>query len=151
MTTALITGVGGFIGSHVARRFLREGYQVVGVDDLSGGSRDNVPDGVEFVHGDLAQAATMARLPRGCRTILHLAGQSSGEISFDDPVADLRKNTVSTLNLIRYGIENQVERCVYASSMSLCDILHIRSLSYDSGARNCKSVPKTVGIEQEAL
>lgn len=119
MTTVLITGVAGFIGSHVARRFLQEGYQVVGVDDLSGGVRANVPEGVEFVQGDLAQTATILRLPRGCRKILHLAGQSSGEISFDDPVADLQKNTVSTLNLIRYGIENRVERCVYASSMSV--------------------------------
>jgi UDP-glucose 4-epimerase len=119
LTTVLITGVAGFIGSHVARRFLQEGYQVVGVDDLSGGSRGNVPEGLEFIQGDLAQTATIARLPRGCRKILHLAGQSSGEISFDDPVADLQKNTVSTLNLIRYGIENQVERCVYASSMSV--------------------------------
>lgn len=119
MNTVLITGVAGFIGSHVARRFLQEGYRVVGVDDLSGGSRRAVPEGVEFVQGDLAQPATIASLPQGCRKILHLAGQSSGEISFDDPVADLQKNTVSTLNLIRYGIENQVERCVYASSMSV--------------------------------
>lgn len=119
MDKVLITGVAGFIGSHVARRFLKEGYQVVGVDDLSGGKIANVPAGVEFIQGDLALTATIARLPRDCRRILHLAGQSSGEISFDDPVADLEKNTVSTLNLIRYGIENSIERIVYASSMSV--------------------------------
>lgn len=119
MDKVLITGVAGFIGSHVARRFLKEGYQVVGVDDLSGGKIENVPAGVEFIQGDLALTATIARIPRDCRRILHLAGQSSGEISFDDPVADLEKNTVSTLNLIRYGIENRIERIVYASSMSV--------------------------------
>ena len=119
MEKVLITGVAGFIGSHVACRFLKEGYQVVGVDDLSSGKIVNVPAGVEFVQGDLARPAIISRLPSGCRRILHLAGQSSGEISFDDPVADLEKNTVSTLNLIRYGIENRVERFVYASSMSV--------------------------------
>lgn len=115
----LISGVAGFIGSHVARRFCAEGHRVFGVDDLSGGNIRNVPAGIEFLQLDLTSAADVARLPRECRRILHLAGQSSGEISFDDPVADLHKNTVSTLNLIRYGLENQVERMIYASSMSV--------------------------------
>jgi UDP-glucose 4-epimerase len=119
MEKILVSGVAGFIGSYVASRFLQEGYSVVGVDDLSSGRLENIPAGLEFVQGDLALASTIARIPRDCRKVLHLAGQSSGEISFDDPVADLEKNTVSTLNLIRYGIENRIERIVYASSMSV--------------------------------
>ncbi len=118
MKKILITGVAGFIGSNVASRFLHEGYSVVGVDDLSSGNIDAVPVGIEFIKGDLALASTIAMLPLDCHKVLHLAGQSSGEISFDNPVADLEKNIVSTLNLIRYGIENKVERVVYASSMS---------------------------------
>lgn len=119
MEKILITGVAGFIGSHVARRFLKEGYQVIGVDDLSGGKTENIPSGIEFIKGDLADKSTMKLIPVGCTKILHLAGQSSGEISFDDPVADLEKNTVSALNLIQYGIENKANRIVYASSMSV--------------------------------
>jgi UDP-glucose 4-epimerase len=119
MKKVLITGVAGFIGSHVARRFLAERYQVIGVDDLSGGKLGNVPLGIDFIKGDLALTETIRQIPTGCERILHLAGQSSGEISFDDPVADLQKNTISTLNLIRYGIANKVERIVYASSMSV--------------------------------
>jgi len=115
----LITGVGGFIGSHVARRFLAEGCSVVGVDDLSGGKRENIPDGVQFIQGDLKDPATIKRLPTDCRQILHLAGQSSGEISFDDPVADLEMNVISTLRLIDYGIRHGAERIIYASSMSV--------------------------------
>jgi UDP-glucose 4-epimerase len=115
----LITGVGGFIGSHVAQRFVAEGFSVVGVDDFSQGNRANVPRGVEFVEGSLDSRATIAQLPRDCSRILHLAGQSSGEVSFDDPVADLQKNTVSTLELIRFGIETRAQRLVYASSMSV--------------------------------
>jgi UDP-glucose 4-epimerase len=119
MNKILITGVAGFIGSHVASRFLAEGYSVVGVDDLSSGRMENVPAGLDFIKGDLAHMDIIKKLPNDCRCILHLAGQSSGEISFDDPVADLEKNTVSTINLIRYGIDSQVERIVYASSMSV--------------------------------
>ena len=119
MAKILITGVGGFIGSHVARRFLAEGYSVVGVDDLSGGKRENIPDGVKFIQGDLKDPATIKCLPTDCRQILHLAGQSSGEISFDDPVADLKMNVISTLRLIDYGIQIRAERIIYASSMSV--------------------------------
>lgn len=119
MEKILITGVAGFIGSYVARRFHSNGYQVIGVDDLSGGKIENIPDGITFLKGDLASSETIERIPPGCKKILHLAGQSSGEISFSDPVADLQKNTVSTLNLIRYGIQNRSDRIVYASSMSV--------------------------------
>ncbi len=115
----LITGVAGFIASHIANRFLAEGYSVVGVDDLSGGASSNIPNGVDFIQGNLADPQTIQRLPADCRQILHLAGQSSGEISFDDPVADLTMNTITTLRLIDYGIRNGVERIVYASSMSV--------------------------------
>jgi UDP-glucose 4-epimerase len=119
MEKILITGVAGFIGSQLSRRFLAEGYEVVGVDDLSNGNFKNVPAEVTFIQGDLAKQGTTRKIPNDCKKILHLAGQSSGEISFDDPVLDLKKNTISTLNLIQYGIENRVERIVYASSMSV--------------------------------
>jgi UDP-glucose 4-epimerase len=115
----LITGVAGFIGAHVASRFVKEGYDVTGVDDLSNGKAENVPAGVNFIKADLSDKSIIQSLPAGCKVILHLAGQSSGEISFDDPVADLKKNTASTLNLIQYGIRHKMERIVYASSMSV--------------------------------
>ena len=115
----LITGVAGFIGSKIAHRFLEEGYKVIGVDNLSGGNIDNIPDGVDFIKGDLDTKNTFKYIPSDCNTILHLAGQSSGEVSFDDPVLDLQKNTISTLNLIEYGIENSIDCLLYASSMSV--------------------------------
>ncbi len=58
-------------------------------------------------------------MPKNCDVILHLAGQSSGERSFESPQADLNKNTMSTLNLISYGINNKAKRIVFASSMSV--------------------------------
>jgi UDP-glucose 4-epimerase len=119
MERILITGVAGFIGSNVSRRFLKEGYKVIGVDDLSNGTADNIPEDVTFIKGDISKQSTIGKIPKGCKRILHLAGQSSGDISFDDPIADLEKNTISTLNLIHYGIENEAERIVYASSMSV--------------------------------
>ena len=117
--TVVVTGVAGFIGSRVAARMAAEGFTVVGVDDLSSGKHSNVPSSIDFIQGNLADNHTILKLPRVADFVLHLAGQSSGEMSFDDPVADLEKNTVSTLNLIKYGISANVSRLVYASSMSV--------------------------------
>jgi UDP-glucose 4-epimerase len=119
MEKILITGVAGFIGSQVSRRFIQEGYEVIGIDDLSNGKLENIPEAVTFIQGDLALRETTNKIPSHCKIILHLAGQSSGETSFDDPVVDLEKNIISTVNLVQYGIENSVERLVYASSMSV--------------------------------
>jgi len=115
----LITGVAGFVGSHVARKVLNEGHDIVGVDDFSTGYLRNIPEGIEFIEGDLSEKSVVRKIPRGCDVILHLAGQSSGEISFDNPTSDLKKNAISTINLIEYGIKNKSERLLLASSMSV--------------------------------
>ena len=117
--TVVVTGVAGFIGSRVAARMAAEGFTVIGVDDLSSGKQSNVPSSIDFIQGNLADTQTISKLPKAAEFVLHLAGQSSGEMSFDDPVADLEKNTISTLNLIRYGIGANTSKFVYASSMSV--------------------------------
>jgi len=117
--TVVVTGVAGFIGSRVAARMAAEGFTVIGVDDLSSGKQSNVPSSIEFIQGNLADTQTISKLPKSAELVLHLAGQSSGEMSFDDPVADLEKNTISTLNLIKYGIGANTSKFVYASSMSV--------------------------------
>ena len=125
----LITGVAGFIGSKVAQKFLTKKYNVFGVDDLSTGKYKNIPKGVKFIKGDLSEKKIIKLLPKNCYQILHLAGQSSGEISFENPIKDLRKNTESTLNLINYGINRKVSLFLYASSMSVYGNLDKKRLS----------------------
>ena len=117
--TVVVTGVAGFIGSRVAARMAAEGFTVIGVDDLSSGKQSNVPSSIDFIQGNLADTQTISKLSKSAELVLHLAGQSSGEMSFDDPVADLEKNTISTLNLIKYGIGANTSKFVYASSMSV--------------------------------
>lgn len=115
----LITGVAGFIGSKIASKFVMMGYEVIGIDDLSNGDKKNIPSGIKFLQLDLSDPNNIGEIPQDCEIILHLAGQSSGEISFDNPIADLNKNTSSTLNLIQYGIKNSCKKIIYASSMSV--------------------------------
>ena len=115
----LITGVAGFIGSKVAKRFIAEGYKVYGIDDLSSGNINNIPKEINFIKADLIDPLSLSKIPSTCEIIIHLAGQSSGEISFHNPIEDLKKNTITTLNLINFGIKNKVKKILYASSMSV--------------------------------
>ena len=115
----LITGVAGFIGSRVASRFISEGFDVFGIDDLSRGKLQNIPKGLDFKKANLFDERIYRKIPKRFDAILHLAGQSSGEESFYNPQEDLKKNTLSTLNLIKHGINSRAEKIVYASSMSV--------------------------------
>lgn len=117
--TILITGIAGFIGSNIAKRFISEGFKVIGIDDLSTGKIQNIPDQTNFIEGDILDPKVFNKINEKCSYILHLAGQSSGEISFEDPVKDLHLNTISTLNVINFGIKNQSKKILYASSMSV--------------------------------
>ncbi len=87
----LITGVAGFIGSQIAKRFIDEGYKVIGIDNLSNGNIKNVPKEVDFINIDLVNSNSFNLIPSECEFILHLAGQSSGELSYKNPIEDLKK------------------------------------------------------------
>lgn len=117
----LVTGVGGFIGAALAARLLEDGHEVVGIDNLSTGFANNVPAGVDFYEAACQDDSLYKeRLPvRSYDAIFHIAGQSSGEISFDHPVYDLRTNTESTLLLLQYAHKTACRRFIYAGTMSV--------------------------------
>lgn len=116
----LVTGIAGFIGSAVAKRLLQEGNHVTGIDNLSTGSVDAIPDGCKFIKGNCQDSAVIDQLySQKFDTIFHIAGQSSGEISYDDPVYDLQTNTQSTLQLLQYCRDTNCKNLIYASSMSV--------------------------------
>ena len=117
--TILVSGVAGFIGSAVADALVGEGHRVIGIDDVSTGKLRNVPPGVDFIEADLAKSRLDGLLAGPVDQIFHLAGQSSGEISFENPSEDLEKNVHSTLNLIDLGVSKGAERILFASSMSV--------------------------------
>ena len=119
METILVTGIAGFIGSRIAEKLISQNYKVIGVDDLSEGNLDNVPKGCDFINLDLISEENYSLLPKKCDYIMHLAGQSSGEISFENPALDLKKNAITTLNLINYCIKSECKKLLYASSMSV--------------------------------
>jgi UDP-glucose 4-epimerase len=116
----LVTGGAGFIGSHVADRFLAAGSRVVILDNLSSGKRENVPRGAELHELDIGspQAAELVR-DGAFDIIAHLAAQIDVRRSVDDPAFDARVNILGTLNLteaVRLSPAARRTRLVFAST-----------------------------------
>ena len=120
MANYLVTGAAGFIGSAVAKALLKKDNRVVTIDNLSTGFLDNIPKGAIFIEGDCGNALVYDKVPKlAFDAIIHIAGQSSGEISFDDPIYDIKTNAESTLLLLKFALQNNCKRFIYAGTMSV--------------------------------
>jgi UDP-glucose 4-epimerase len=114
----LITGVAGFIGSHLAEHFLEHGHDVYGIDDVSTGRRENVPDGVRFVETSIGSAPAVNSLFREASpdVVYHCAA------SYKDPEdweRDAWVNVEGTIHVLRAALQAKVRRLVYFQT-SLC-------------------------------
>ena len=117
---AIVTGGAGFIGSHLAKRLLDEGWSVLIVDNLSSGFRHNVPKGAEFKWMDLTQEGSLFELPDdGVDAVFHLASNVGQELSFERPMFDLKANALSTMILLKWCNDKQVKKFIFASSMNV--------------------------------
>ena len=102
----LVTGGAGFIGSHVAEGLAAHGEDVVVLDDLSSGKRENLPDGIELVEGDVREplAELFARVePTVC---FHLAAQIDVRVSVARPDHDAAVNVLGTVNVLEAAREH---------------------------------------------
>lgn len=125
----LVTGGAGFIGAAVARNLIGQGNNVVVVDNLSTGRLDNVPEGAIFFESACQDVDLFEKLlDYRFDAIFHIAGQSSGEISFDDPVYDLQTNGQSTIQLLNYCRKTGCRKFIYASTMSVYGQLDEKAL-----------------------
>lgn len=117
----LVTGGAGFIGSHLTERLLAAGDRVMVVDDLSTGKRDNLPrhEALEFVEGDIRDAAVIDRCARGMDAVVHLAAVASVQASMDDPLRTHQVNFDGTLNLLEASRRHGIRRFLYACSAAV--------------------------------
>ena len=113
----LVTGGAGFIGSHVVDAYLAAGHEVVVLDDLSTGKRENLNPKARFTHGSILDAATADLIRRERPDVVnHHAAQISVRRSVDDPQLDARINILGTIALLDAAREAGVRRFVFVSS-----------------------------------
>jgi UDP-glucose 4-epimerase len=124
MKKAVVTGGAGFIGSHIADRLTEQGYQVVIIDDLSTGNKENVAsllnqNHVEFTECSIADLSVLTKLFCGANYVFHLAAIPSVPRSIKNPQASHDANMTGTLNVLLAARDTAVKKVVYASSCAV--------------------------------
>jgi UDP-glucose 4-epimerase len=121
MFTSLVTGGAGFIGSHVARHCLNAGHQVVVLDDLSGGFRDQVPEGAIFVEGSITDDALLGGLFERYRFdfVYHLAAYAAEGLSHFIRTFNYTNNVLGSVLLINHAVKHDVKCFVFTSSIAV--------------------------------
>ena len=121
MSTSLVTGGAGFIGSHVADELLSRGHKVVVLDDLSGGFEDNVPSGATFVKGSILDTELIDRLfdRHNFTYVYHLAAYAAEGLSHFIKRFNYNNNLIGSINLINASVNYGVRCFVFTSSIAV--------------------------------
>ncbi|MBN1452879.1 MAG: NAD-dependent epimerase/dehydratase family protein [Anaerolineales bacterium] len=121
MTRVLVTGAAGFIGSHVAEQCLNLGFQVVGVDDLSGGFVENVPPGVDFRCGTVTDPDWVEQLwaDGDYDYIYHLAAYAAEGLSHFIRRFNYNTNLLGSINVINQAVLHKAKCFVFTSSIAV--------------------------------
>ena len=118
MGLVVITGVAGFLGSHLAEAYLAKGWQVRGIDNLLGGSLDNVPNGVEFHNLDLDDLEAILPVFVGADLVIHAACTAYEGLSVFSPALVVRNTVQISVNAMTASIRANVPKFVFMSSMA---------------------------------
>ena len=121
-TNTLVTGAAGFIGSHVCDALLNRGHRVVGLDDLSGGTRDNIADEVDFVEGSVENQELVNALfdEHKFEYVFHLAAYAAEGLSHFIRRFNYSNNLLGSVNLINASVNAGSVQCfVFTSSIAV--------------------------------
>src|SRR5436853_1101756 len=121
MAVSLVTGGAGFIGSHVAEHLVKNGHEVVVLDDLSGGFADNVPEEATFVKGSILDHELINRLfkKHSFKYVYHLAAYAAEGLSHFIKRFNYESNLVGSVNLINLSVLHKVKCFVFTSSIAV--------------------------------
>jgi UDP-glucose 4-epimerase len=168
MPTVLVSGGAGFIGSHIVDALLARGDRVRVLDNLCTGSFDNlahVRDRIDFMQGDVADAAAVARAMKGVDVVFHQAALASVPLSIEKPLEVHRACATGTLVVLDEARKAGVRRVVYAASSSAygdsknpakretdppCPISPYGAAKL-AGELYCQSLAASMGIETVSL
>ena len=113
----LVTGAAGFIGSHIADAYIAEGHDVVVLDNLSTGKKENIPQGAKFIEADLRSPEIADIIGQEKPDIInHHAAQASVRIATESPALDAEINIIGGINLYEAAAKSGVRKIVFAST-----------------------------------
>jgi UDP-glucose 4-epimerase len=113
-----ITGIAGFLGSHLADAFLARGDQVSGVDNLIGGYAENVPSGADWLQADCNDFERLKKAMRGVEVVIHCAATAHEGLSVFSPHENARHGYAASAAVFSAACATGVRRIVFCSSMA---------------------------------
>ena len=114
----LVTGAAGFLGSHLCEKLRNLNYEVIGIDNMSGGNLENVPSDVKFHKIDCCDLKKINTIMKNIDIVYHCAATAHEGLSVFSPVQISKNNYMATVTVISAAINNKVKRIIYCSSMA---------------------------------
>lgn len=113
---ALVTGGAGFVGSNIVEHLLRENHEVVVLDNLLSGYRENLFADVPFIEGDIRDESALLKAAQGVEVIFHLAASVGNKRGIDHPIDDSEINVIGTLKVLEAARKVGARKVVFSSS-----------------------------------
>jgi UDP-glucose 4-epimerase len=114
----LVTGVAGFLGSHLAEQLAKLGHTVVGVDSMIGGYKDNIPKNIEFHNIDCCDHEKIKKVMSKVEIVYHCAATAHEGLSVFSPYEITKNNFLASVSVFSAAISHRVKRIIYCSSMA---------------------------------
>tara|TARA_B100001287_G_C22588270_1_gene484376 strand:+ start:74 stop:994 length:921 start_codon:yes stop_codon:yes gene_type:complete len=113
-----ITGVAGFLGSHLSEALIKLGHSVIGVDNMVGGYKDNISDKIEFHNVDCCDFPKIKKLMKNIDVVYHCAATAHEGLSVFSPYEITKNNYLASVSIFSAAINAKVKRIIFCSSMA---------------------------------
>ena len=114
----LITGVAGFLGSHLSEKLLDLGHKVVGVDNMIGGYKDNIHKDIEFHDLDCSDFSKVKKIMKNIDVVYHCAATAHEGLSVFSPYEITKNNYLASVSIFTAAVNEKVDRIIFCSSMA---------------------------------
>jgi len=114
----LVTGVAGFLGSHLAEKLSLMNNKVLGIDSMIGGYKDNIPKNIDFFNFDCCNLEKMNEVMKGVDVVYHCAATAHEGLSVFSPVEITKNNYLASVSVFTSAVANKVKRIIFCSSMA---------------------------------
>ena len=114
----LVTGVAGFLGSHLAEQLANLGHEVIGIDNMIGGYKDNIPKNIKFYNIDCCDFEKVKIIMSKIDIVYHCAATAHEGLSVFSPYTITKNNYLASVSIFSAAINHKVKRIIYCSSMA---------------------------------
>ena len=114
----LVTGVAGFLGSHLSEKLAEQGHSVVGIDSMIGGYEDNIPKNIKFHKIDCCDFDQVKKIMKGVNIVYHCAATAHEGLSVFSPYEITKNNYLASVSIFSAAINEKVKRIIFCSSMA---------------------------------